>query len=235
MLPEGGVVGEADRGGHDADGRGGEEELAEPQRQAAPRAGAPGQLHRAAGLAPERSRTLPQTPGRRSAAMRAGGLEGGGSEGLDSVGGPACGEERRKGDARSAESGVFDYYFFARRGEKRGWEGAGGEQTFCDGVWTFGEMWRDPGATEVGPQPRRGSCWHGAFWSSGAAGIAGSAERRRPGRTRLLASMALSHDRKLLPIIRNFLPFLCEIYVKEASYVFFSLCRSTMHTRTSFT
>lgn len=39
-VPEGCVVGEPGRGGHGADGRGGEDELARPQRQAARRPGA---------------------------------------------------------------------------------------------------------------------------------------------------------------------------------------------------
>lgn len=78
-VPEGSVVGEVARGGHDADGRGGEGELGQPQRQAAPRPGAPGQLPHLnrPGLRPPPA----QTSGPRSAAMRAvlEAAEGGGS------------------------------------------------------------------------------------------------------------------------------------------------------------
>jgi len=48
-VPEGRVVGEPGRGGHGADGRGGEDELARPQRQAAGRPGASGQFRHLAG------------------------------------------------------------------------------------------------------------------------------------------------------------------------------------------
>lgn len=63
-APEGGVCGEAEGGGRGADGRGGEDELPHPQREAAPRPGAAGELPHL-----DRPPPLPTRAARRAGAL----------------------------------------------------------------------------------------------------------------------------------------------------------------------